>query len=123
MYRPFIRPHAISDPYHQGESLSALAICASAAKSCARILEVQLPRGLSNIPLLLAVSQLCAGVLLLDVWHTKVRERAALMEDVKPSRIDASKPSGADAHTADINLFIKALEWVEPRWQYAEVCL
>ncbi|EIN11920.1 hypothetical protein PUNSTDRAFT_142130 [Punctularia strigosozonata HHB-11173 SS5] len=123
IYRPFIRPHIIVDPYHSSDTLPALAICASAAKSCARILEIQLPRGLSNIPLLIAVSHLCAAILILNVWHAKARERAALMEDIKPLRLDAPAPSQVDALMTDVNAFLKALEWVEPRWEFAGICL
>ncbi|KAJ7462376.1 hypothetical protein B0H11DRAFT_2312056 [Mycena galericulata] len=106
---PVSTPHSpMPAPPHIRASFPALAYCINAARSSARIVEVQLARGWTNIPTLIALSQLSAAMLTLGLWDFKAKQQ----QDVKPPV----------AHTIaslldDFNLFIKALEWAESRWE------
>lgn len=116
MYRAFIPP--VSTPSstapttpHIRASFPALAYCINAARSSARIVETQFARGWTNIPTLVAVSQLSAAILTFGVWDCKAKQQQE-SEDVKPPV----------AHTIaslmdDIGIFIRALEWAESRWE------
>jgi hypothetical protein len=59
---------------HISASFPALAFCINAARSSARIIETQVSRGWTNTPILVAVSQLSAGILTLGVWDTKAKQ-------------------------------------------------
>ncbi|KAJ6499234.1 fungal-specific transcription factor domain-containing protein [Mycena sanguinolenta] len=117
LYRAFIPPIAspsapVSPVPHISVPFPALAYCINAARSSARIIEVQLTRGWTNTPILIAVSQLSAAMLTLGVWDAKAKQEQESAEDVKPPL----------AHTIaslmdDTGVFIRALELVEPRWE------
>ncbi|KAJ7096252.1 fungal-specific transcription factor domain-containing protein [Mycena epipterygia] len=116
MYRAFIRPVASPSspappPPHINTSLPALAFCINAARSSARIVEVQLARGWANIPTLVSVSQLSATILTLGVWDLKAKQQQE-SEDVKPPLAHTIAPL-----MNDIGIFIGALEWAESRWE------
>ncbi|KAJ7770173.1 fungal-specific transcription factor domain-containing protein [Mycena maculata] len=121
IYRAFIPP--VSTPSspastipHIQASFPALAYCINAARSSARIVEVQLARGWTYIPALISVSQLSAAILTLGVWDCKAKQHQEF-EDVKPPV----------AHIAslmdDIGIFIGALEWAESRWEMCTALL
>ncbi|KAJ7218003.1 fungal-specific transcription factor domain-containing protein [Mycena pura] len=112
MYRAFIPPvQSPSSPAAQSphihSTFPALSYCIRAARSCARIIEVQLPRGWTNTPLLITVSQLSATVLTLGVWDAKVKDPES--EDIKPPAIASLMD--------DIAILIGALRSVESRWE------
>jgi hypothetical protein len=115
MYRAFIPP--ITTPSsapptpHIVASFPALTLCINAARSSARIVEAQLPRGWTNVPTLVAVSQLSAAILTLGVWDAKAKQQQE-SEDVKPPVAHAIAPL-----MDDIRIFIGALEWAESRWE------
>jgi hypothetical protein len=93
---------------------NALEICIDSARSCARIAEVLLEGGYSNFPVLLHASHLSAGTLLIGIWNLKLQEknlRAQGTEDIKPlcNQIEPLK--------SDVDVFMRILEWAEPRWQ------
>ncbi|KAJ7783249.1 fungal-specific transcription factor domain-containing protein [Mycena metata] len=116
MYRAFIPPVAsASSPVPAippiNVSLSALTYCIAAARSSARIVEVQVARGWTNTPILIAVSQLSAAILTLAVWDAKAKQDAEL-EDVKPP-VAQTIGSLMD----DIAVFINALESLGTRWE------
>ncbi|KAJ6593970.1 fungal-specific transcription factor domain-containing protein [Mycena capillaripes] len=117
MYRAFIPPvQSASSPVppvpHISGSFPALAFCINAARSSARIVQVQVARGWANIPILIAVSQLSAAILTLGVWEYKARQEQEFIEDVKP-------PLAQTIATLmdDIGVFIGALESVQSRWE------
>ncbi|KAJ6625579.1 fungal-specific transcription factor domain-containing protein [Mycena sp. CBHHK59/15] len=119
MYRAFIPP--VSTPSspapqmpHISAAFPALALCTRSARSSARIVEVQLARGWSNIPTLIAVSQLSAAILTLGVWDLKSKEHLQEFEDVKPPLAHT-----ITSYMDDIAVFLGALEWVESRWENA----
>ncbi|KAJ7703127.1 fungal-specific transcription factor domain-containing protein [Mycena rosella] len=116
MYRAFIPPIAApSSPApqlpHISASFPALAFCINAARSSARIVEVQMARGWTNVPTLVAVSQLSAGILTLGVWDAKAKQQQD-SEDVKPPLAHTIAPL-----MDDIGIFLGALEWAESRWE------
>lgn len=128
VYRPFVFGPKPSKSSVSGQHVTeppfpyhALNICTTAARACARIIEAQMKRGLTNIPGLCMVSYNSAGMLAWNVWDLKAQERnmrANGMEDIKPpfaQRIDEL--------LADIKIFVDALEWARPRWQLVEPLL
>jgi hypothetical protein len=130
IYRPFIPfPTISNDPSRPRVSpiaypdfpFPAQAICINAAKSCARIVEAQMKRGFSNVPNLIAVSHISAALLLTGVWDLKAKELAHQtdqLEDIKPQFIQKIQTL-----LDDVDVFIKALEYVELRWDNAHFCL
>ncbi|KAJ7647258.1 fungal-specific transcription factor domain-containing protein [Roridomyces roridus] len=115
IYRAFIPPvssaPAPSPGPHIPASFPALTYCITAARSSARIVEVQLARGWTNIPTLIAVSQLSAAILTLGIWDCKAKQQNE-SGDIKPPL----------AHTIatlldDVSIFIGALEWAAGRWE------
>jgi hypothetical protein len=113
IYRPFI-----IRPSYSGHSSSfpwpALQICTKAAHAVARIIKVQTPKGFWNVPLLVTAIQHTVGVLLLNVWDLKARERAVLVEDLRAPVTQALEPL-----LEDINMLMDVLESVEPRFEFA----
>ncbi|KAJ7084451.1 fungal-specific transcription factor domain-containing protein [Mycena belliarum] len=112
MYRAFIPPVATpSSPAprmpHISASFPALAFCINAARSSARIVEVQLARGWTNVPTVVSVSQLSAAILTLGVWDAKAKHQ----HDVKPPVAHSIA-----SLMADIGIFIGALECAASRW-------
>lgn len=124
VYQPFITPSSppsgsskanVPRPYELPFPSST--ICINAAKACARIVEGQLPRGFSNVPLLVGMAHVCGAVLLAQVWDLKGQQKAqqaGLIEETKPPlslRIDELM--------ADVMIFVDALEWAALRWEIA----
>jgi hypothetical protein len=76
------------------------------------------PGGWTNIPTLIAVSQLSAAILTLGVWDLKTKQQRHQLEDIKPPL----------AHTIaalmdDISILIGALEWTASRWEHVAALL
>ncbi|KAJ7497363.1 fungal-specific transcription factor domain-containing protein [Mycena latifolia] len=124
IYRAFIPPVATptsptQQTPHISASFPALSFCINAARSSARIVEVQLARGWTNVPTLAAVSQLSAGILTLAVWDAKAKQQQQQdSEDVKPPLAHVIGPL-----MDDIGIFIRALEWAENRWEHVIAAL
>jgi len=127
IHRPFIRPpsHPLPNDGLQGHAHTtddtlcpALDVCTNAAKSCARIVEKQLQRGLSNIPNLISVAHICAAILLVNVWNLKAEEKAKSAEDVKPPLAQT-----IEVLMNDVYIFMRALEGVGSRWESGTVYL
>ncbi|TFK75372.1 hypothetical protein BDN72DRAFT_810971 [Pluteus cervinus] len=125
IFRPFVPSptRSIESKFIQGPTippfpLPAMKICISAAQSCARIIDHQLKRGFSNIPAMCMVSHTGGGMLSWAIWDLKVQERlsrfpgVSVTEDIKPPDMDK-----VQEYIASINVFIKAMEWSQPRWQ------
>jgi hypothetical protein len=112
IYRPFIIRPSYSG--HSSFPWPALQICTKAAHAVARIIEVQTPRGFWNVPLLVSAIQLTVGILLLNVWDLKAREKAVLAEDLKPPIAQVLEPL-----LKDIDMLIGVLESLEPRFELA----
>ncbi|KIK67377.1 hypothetical protein GYMLUDRAFT_37484 [Collybiopsis luxurians FD-317 M1] len=94
-------------------SHSALAICVNAARACAQVVEEQMRRGFSNVTSLIAISNSCAAILIIYLWDLKAKEllERSSTEDVKPQYALAIQRT-----KEEIDIFIKALEWAEPRY-------
>ncbi|KAJ6499960.1 fungal-specific transcription factor domain-containing protein [Mycena vitilis] len=117
MYRAFIPPlQSPSSPVppvaHIKASFPALEYCLNAARASARIVAVQVARGWTNIPILIALCQLSAAMLTLGVWDLRAKQEQESIHDVKPPL----------AHTIqslmdDIGILIGALELVQSRWE------
>jgi hypothetical protein len=130
IYRPFIPFPAISnDPSRPRVNpiaypdfpFPAQAICVNAARSCARIVDAQITRGIFNIPNLIAVSYISAALLLTSVWDLKAKERTAQpdqLEDIKPQHIQTIQTL-----LDDVAVLMKALEYTELRWDNAHLSL
>ncbi|KAJ7188170.1 fungal-specific transcription factor domain-containing protein [Mycena filopes] len=115
IYRPFIPPipsASASLTPQINVSVPAMKYCIDAARSSARIIEVQVARGWTNTPILIAVSQLSAAILTLAVWNAKAGKQDVELEDVKPP-VAQTITSLLD----DIAVFFNALEWVQTRWE------
>ena len=126
VHRNFLPPslarlRALGDAPSAGSTsahtMTSLAIAVNAAKAGARFLHVLRVRGLSNIPILLTASELCAAVLCLDVWVLKAREKARRMQGMQPS---LAAGHAIEALMADVHSLIEGLEWAVPRWPNAE---
>jgi hypothetical protein len=123
IYRPFISsplaPRSDVSPLNQAPShfpLPAMDICVEAARSCARIAEVQIQRGISLVPIMMHAAHVSAAMLLIRVWDLKAQEKihqAQGLEDIKPPFIQRIEPL-----LADVGIFIRVLEWAEPRWRF-----
>lgn len=101
----------------------AILICTDAARSCARIVEVQLRDGLNNsyIPSVIHIAYVCAGLLSYMIWDLKAQEKAQRSEcsrDVKPPIAQRIEDHMADAH-----IFIRALEQAKLRWDVVDSML
>jgi hypothetical protein len=130
IYRPFIPFPAISNDSSRPRvhpiaypdfPFPAQAICINAAKSCARIVDAQLTRGVFNFPNLIAVSYISAALLLANVWDLKSKERTGQsghLEDVKPQHVQMIQTL-----LEDVTVFMKALEYAELRWDNAHLSL
>lgn len=101
----------------------AILICIDAARSCARVIEVQLRDGLNNfyIPSIINIAYVCAGLLSYMIWNLKAQEKAQRSEcprDVKP-------PIGQriEDYIADAHIFMKALEQAKLRWDIVDSML
>ena len=98
-------------------------ICTDAARSCARIVEVQLRDGLNNfhIPSVINVAYVCAGLLSYVIWNLKVQEKAQRSEcsqDVKPPITQR-----IEDHITDARIFMRALEQAKPHWNIVDSML
>lgn len=132
IYRPFmsslLAPPPPSDifPLDQAPTLdpsfAATDICIRAARSCARIAEVQIQRGISLVvPIMMHTAHVSAAILLIRVWDLKAQEKvhqAHELEDIKPPFIQRIEPL-----LTDIGVFIHLLEWAEPRWRFISTFL
>ena len=131
IYRPFISSYPTfpssseNPPFCQSIQSTfhchAMDICITAARSCARIAEALIQRGISNFPIQLHAAHLSAGMLLIGIWDLKSQEkalRAQGIEDVKPPFVQRMEPL-----MADVDLFIQMLEWAEPRWCFVSLFL
>ena len=101
----------------------AILICTDAARSCARIVEVQLRDGLNNfhIPSVINIAYVCAGLLSYLIWNLKAQEKAQRSEcsrDVKPPVAQR-----IEDHLADVHIFMKALEQAKLRWDVVDSML
>lgn len=126
VYRPFIRaPDAPLGVQHYagqpGLENPALAVCTEAARACARIIGVQLQRGLSNTSNLISVSHVCAALLLMNVWDIKARQTADTGEHYASPDI-MSNPE-ARSLLSDVAVFLRALEYASDRWSLAGIHL
>ena len=102
---------------------SAIHICTNAARSCARIVEVQLRVGVNNfyIPSVINIAYVCAGFLSYMIWNLKAQEKAQRSEssrDVKPPIAQSIEDHMADAH-----IFVRALEQTKLRWDIVDSML
>lgn len=133
IYRPLITmsppsssiPHKSypSSPPIFPDANSAILICTDAARSCARIVEVQLRDGVNNfyIPSVINIAYVCAGLLSYMIWNLKAQEKAQRSEcsrNVKPP-ISQS----IEEHMADAHVFVRALEQTKPRWDIVDSML
>jgi hypothetical protein len=99
----------------------AQVICINAARSSARVVDAQMKQGFSNIPNLIAVSHISAALLITSIWDFKAKDRARQIgqpEDIKPQYIQTIQNL-----LGDVDIFIKALEYAELRWDNAQVSL
>ena len=114
IYRLFI-PSPISSPdLSRDFPFPAREICIHATKACAAIVAREMQSELCYVPLVTHTSQVCAGLLLMDIWNLKAQEKAVAsdqVEDTKPSLAQEIKDL-----TGDVFFFMRALEWAEPRW-------
>jgi hypothetical protein len=123
VYQPFIFP---SSPPNSSKAnaprpyqfpFPSSTICINAAKACARIVEGQLPRGFSNVPLLVGMAHVCGAVLLAQVWDLKAKlkaEQAGVIEESKPPL-----SLTIDELMADVMIFVGALQWATLRSEIA----
>lgn len=124
IYRPFISSTgaALSTLENTVPAFPDLAmdICIGAARSCARVVEMLKDRQ-TNITIMVHVAHLAASILLNKVWNLKAEEkrlRAQGIEDVKPPFVQRIEPL-----MADVNIFMRLLEWAEPRWAVVSLFL
>jgi hypothetical protein len=101
----------------------AILICTDAARSCARIVEVQLRDGLNNfyIPGVISVAYVGAGLLLYIIWNLKVQEKAQRSECSQDVKLPITQK--IEDHLADAHIFMRALEHAKPRWNIVDSML
>ncbi|KAL0956545.1 hypothetical protein HGRIS_002685 [Hohenbuehelia grisea] len=128
IYRPFLAAISSSPPTSGSASPNrdspalALAICTQAARSCARILEDQMPKGVSSVQNLINASHICAASLSVKVWDIKKGEQGLSAVSTAPLQPGQPEPSIPEL-MSDINFFISALQWAESRWEIASYFL
>jgi hypothetical protein len=115
-------PSELSPPMFP-DTNSTILICTNAARSCARIVEVQLRDGMNNfyIPSVINIAYVCAGFLSYMIWNMKAQEKAQRSEcsrDVKPPIAQSIEDHMADAH-----IFMRALEQTKLRWDIVDSML
>lgn len=127
IYRPFLPPSlhsVINITPHVNMPVPCIAICVNASKCVSRILKAHIPRGYSNIPILIWGSHVCAAILLMNFWDLKWQERTQMRRD--DSVFEGIKSPLGLAMTElleGVSVFIEALEAVKPRWRSAEIYL
>ena len=119
-HKPY--PPELSPPIFP-DANSAILICTNAARSCARIVEVQLRDGVNNsyIPSVINIAYVCAGFLSYMIWNLKAQEKALRSEcsrDVKPPIAQS-----IEEHMADAHIFVTALEKTKLRWDIVDSML
>jgi hypothetical protein len=112
VHRPFSMPRSQAEGFES--PFPSAAICLNAARSCARIVDGQRRRGFSNAPILIHSSNICAAVLMAHIWDLKAKQKAGVAADIKPP-IQVT----IDELIADVDIFIKALEWAAVKWEIA----
>lgn len=134
IYRPLItmsppsssiishKPSELSPPMFPDAS-PAILICTNAARSCARIVEIQLRDGVNNyyIPSVVNIAYVCAGLLSYLIWNLKAQEKAQPSEcsrDVKPPIAQS-----IEDYMADVHIFVRALEQTKLRWDIVDSML
>jgi len=93
--------------------------CAETARSCARIMDAQLRRGpdFVYIPNALNVAYVCAGVLLVNIWNMKAKQKP---ED---PNFKPPQPNPIDEFRADLSVFMNILHHIKGRWDVANTLL
>ncbi|KAI5118928.1 hypothetical protein M0805_003752 [Coniferiporia weirii] len=81
-------------------------ICSNSAHAAIRIIEVQMRRGLSNIPNMIAVSQVCAATLLMGLHASQATHEGDL----------ETKKGESERVMQDVEKCIRCLELAESRW-------
>ncbi|KAI0058085.1 hypothetical protein BV25DRAFT_1811483 [Artomyces pyxidatus] len=114
-----IHPDSPEDDLYT-RSLSSLAIAVNAARAGTRIIEVIRLRGLSNIPMLISASDICASVLGLHIWLHRAKENRRRMKGLEPN---LQTIQTVDSLMADLDSLLEGLEWATPRWENAEPML
>lgn len=130
IYRPFISSSESalnqgsqhdSFPSPARSPIHALEICTNAARSCARIYKDRLRHGVSNVPNVVNLSQISAGILVLTFWDLKSQQR--MQHSNNRGLSDSSLVQRMKNIRADISIFLELLEWAEPKWDYAAAFL
>ncbi|KAF4563342.1 hypothetical protein EYR36_003785 [Pleurotus pulmonarius] len=116
IHRPFILPSSdgSSDPYES--PAIALEICTSAARACARIFEVQAPKGFACVQNMINCAHICAKMLLIKVGEVNSRVKRHPLD----SREDAAMVKEL---MHDVDIFMRALESLESRWEVVPMLL
>ncbi|KAJ7579125.1 fungal-specific transcription factor domain-containing protein [Mycena floridula] len=109
IYRPFIPLPSRVKQSTAYESITSIALskCIDAARAAAGVLDHQMKRGYWYISNMIHISQVAAAILLIAVWDIKSR---------------SPNDPIAFSHTieelmVDINVFLRALESLEPRYE------
>ncbi|PCH43649.1 hypothetical protein WOLCODRAFT_138497 [Wolfiporia cocos MD-104 SS10] len=123
IYRPFIPvPHMQSAERHghrqqAPDKLSALSICASAAKAGTHILEVLLHKGFPRNTVVVHYAFVYAGVLVVNLWNQIAKEgRHEAWRTRVPS---AEMLPAVEAQTKELLQLINLLDNMRPRWELA----
>lgn len=94
----------------------ALEICTSAARACARIFEVQAPKGSAGVQDMIDCAHICAKILLIKVKEVNSR--------VKQHPLDTREDAATVKELMhDVDIFVKVLESLEWRWEVVPVFL
>lgn len=125
IYRPFLPPSLRSGSNiapHSKMPIPCIAICVNAARCCARILNIQLKRGISNFYSLICSAHMCAAILLMNYWDLKWQERN-LAKHTAGEDVKSPLTVQMDEVLQDVYIFISALKIVRPRWRNADLYL
>lgn len=118
IYRPFLTSvHSRSRP--PKFPVSPLDVCVAAANSSARILEVQLRAGISNVPNLLAISHVCAAILSIKLWDLREREKLQVKVEEGAENARPQVQPTQELLIRNILIFVKALQMFELKWESA----
>ncbi|KAH6910364.1 fungal-specific transcription factor domain-containing protein [Coprinopsis sp. MPI-PUGE-AT-0042] len=154
IYRHFIPAPPMFHPSSPGERevtpppqltpppFPALAICVTAARMCAKIVEVQLSKGSWDyilVPALIHALYIPAATLILALWDLKAQQKvlikvqsAGIIDHAKASNGADKGDPHSDAHpeellialekkmrqlVSEVTVLLDALEWVRPRWE------
>jgi hypothetical protein len=95
--------------------------CTFAIKACAAVLEVEMQRGLSNAPIFINVSLVCAGTLALLLWVLRRKMVASGQGKTQIRNFEVEQTGIYISDLLDaVDICMRVLSLKKSTWEYAE---